>query len=111
MPTSVSTVDSNGNITFARDEGVIIPIKEFLTDGSQVDISLLERWVNSADGFIRKELATDPGDVKGRRLILTATELNPYVSQIGQFTVMDEDGVVPQSLWEGLIILRSYVNG
>lgn len=99
-------VDGNGNISFNRDEGLILPIFETDEAGEVIDISELPRYFSIQGGRLYKELGADPDNATGRRLVLTTAELK-VVQSTASFTYLDTQGLVPISLWEGIIYERN----
>ena len=106
MPVITPPVDENGNISFNLDEGLIIPLREVDASGTEIDVSGLSRYFTIANGRLRMEVGNDPNNVKGKRLVLTPTQLRE-VQGLSVFSYTDEDGVVPIVLWEGKIYERN----
>lgn len=99
-------VDAEGNISFNFSEGLLLPIKEYDSGGSQVDISSVPYFFNADRGNFRVTLSSDPNDALGRRLNLTQQQLRTIrVPCLFSFT--NEEGLVPISIWEGKIYERT----
>lgn len=98
-------VDEDGNIVFGPTEGISVPIKEVLTNGTEVNISTALRFFNC--NGIKIALALDPSNALGRLLLLTPAQLTGIPGSTANFSVSDEDGVVPVDLWTGTIMRRN----
>lgn len=107
MSTVIDTVDSKGNISFNRSEGVIVSFKEYDGNGTVVSPSLHPRYFNVPDIPIRQLIPVDPSDSTSYRLVLTTSQLSQVNFQGNRFAVTDEQGVVPVATWEGIIYERN----
>lgn len=100
-------VDALGNINAHWQAGVDIPIVDTDEDGVEIDISGAAWFFETAG--LSKALATDPGNVKGRRLVLTKTEVQNIPLQGQPFVIVDKtNATVPDARWEGTITPRGW---
>ena len=107
MAIIVSPVSIDGNLSFNRDEGLVIPLREIDDSGEQINLSTLTRVFNINHGQFRKQLTADPNNAEGKLLSLTQEELYPFYGRVSRFSYTDEDGLIPIVLWEGQLYERN----
>lgn len=102
------TVDSQGNIWFVRGEGILVSFREIDDTNNPVDPGTHPRWLNIPALGIKQEIGVSPSLSTDWRFVLTPLQLQP-IPRVGSvvFSVTDEQGVVPQSLWSGVIRERN----
>jgi len=99
------TVDNQGDIWFVRGEGILISFSEVDDTLTPINPSTHPRWLNIPSLSVRQEIEVYSGNW---RIVLTPEQLQP-VPRVGSvtFSVTDEQGVVPISLWSGVIRERN----
>ena len=102
------TVDTQGNIWFVRGEGIFISFYEVDDSFNPINPSTHERWLTIAALGIRQKLAVNPEVPTDWVIVITPDQLRA-VPRVGSvvFSVTDEQGPVPLSLWSGVIRERN----
>lgn len=91
-------MDASGNINVHYRAELDIPVtfSMGMEDGSvvQENCAGAALFLEVGAGVLRKPLAADPGDTKGRRLQLTTAELNKIRAKAGEleYVIRDETG-------------------
>lgn len=102
------TVDPEGNIWFVRGEGILVSFDEKDDTGAPVDPATHPRWLTIPLLNIRRTLGVDPGLSSNWRIAITPAELASLsTTSSAAFSITDEQGVVPVSLWAGVIRERN----
>lgn len=94
-------VKQNGNIEFIDGEGLYIPFTERTSEGVVVDISTSPRVFVFAGN--RVDTIPNPSVATGRLLIVEPSDLNSVGYGGVMFSMFDEQGLVPISIWDGLL--------
>ena len=102
------TVDTQGDIWFIRGEGVIISFQEIDDTNTPVPSSTHPRYLAVPQLGIHQLIPEDPSLSGGWRIELSPEQLHP-VPRVGSvvFSVTDEQGLYPLSLWSGVIRERN----
>lgn len=103
------TVDNQGNIWFVRGEGILVSFKEVDGAGIAITPSVHPRWLTIDSLNLRQTIEVDPNNSTTHyRIVITPEQLHD-VPRVGSvtFSITDEEGVVPISLWSGIITERN----
>lgn len=106
---TTETVDSSDDLWFVDGEGILVSYLELDGLGDVVNPVTHPRYLTIPALNIRKLLDPQPGlTTTYYRLLLSAEELQP-VPRVGSvvFSITDEQGITPISLWSGIIRRRN----
>lgn len=102
------TVDTRGDMWFVEGEGLVVSFSELDDANNPVDPATHTRWLRITALSIHQEIPVDPAISGNWRITLTPEQLHPLLRMAGAaFSINDESGAVPVSLWAGVIRERN----